>query len=67
MEFVVYVLKYVFSKSEIEAFDIMMKVHTEGVGLCGVYSHEIAETKTSKVNNLAKRNGHPLRCSYEPE
>lgn len=67
MEFVVYVLQKIFHKNMDEAQAIMFKVHNEGVGVCGVYSFEIAESKSSKVLREAKENGHPLKCSIEPE
>lgn len=67
MEFVIYVLQKHFSKTMEEATDVMMKVHYEGVGVCGVYTYEIAETKAQKVSKEAKANGHPLLCTIEPE
>ena len=67
MEFVVYILQNCFSKTIDEAQDIMLKVHHNGVGLCGVYTYEIAESKTAKVHQISKENGHPLRCTFEPE
>jgi ATP-dependent Clp protease adaptor protein ClpS len=67
MEFVVEVLKSVFHKSETEATRIMLNVHKAGVGICGVYTYEIAETKVDTVHNLAKENGFPLKCSMERE
>jgi len=67
MEFVVMILKVVFGKTGLEAERVMLKVHQEGVGVCGVYTYEIAETKTQKVLNLAKEHGHPLNCSFEEE
>ena len=50
-----------------EAQDIMLKVHNEGIGICGVYTFEIAETKTARVLQMAKEGGHPLKCTFEPE
>ncbi|MEC8624248.1 MAG: ATP-dependent Clp protease adapter ClpS [Bdellovibrionota bacterium] len=67
MEFVIYVLQSCFSKTLEEAQEIMLKVHHSGVGICGVYTHEIAESKTAKVHQISKKNGHPLRCTFEPE
>lgn len=67
MEFVVEVLMYVFNKSPEDAAKIMMNVHRKGVGVCGIYSLEIAETKVDTVHNLARENGFPLRCSMEQE
>lgn len=67
MEFVVQVLETVFNKSPAEAFRIMMKVHVEGRGLCGLYPYDIAETKVSAVHDLARQYGFPLRASMEEE
>lgn len=67
MEFVIFILQKVFFKSGVEAQEIMLKIHNEGAGVCGVYIHEVAETKIVKVNSLSKENGHPLRCSLEEE
>ena len=67
MDFVVQVLESVFNKSPAEAFRIMMKVHTEGQGLCGHYPYEIAETKVDTVHDLAQQYGFPLRASMEEE
>ncbi len=50
-----------------EAKDIMLKVHNNGVGICGIYTFEVAESKVEKVKKEAKDNGHPLLCTYEPE
>lgn len=65
MEFVVYVLKSVFSKSEAEAIQIMLNVHRKGKGVCGVYTAEVAETKVALVRQLAKKEGNPLKCTME--
>lgn len=67
MDFVVYVLESVFLKSPAEAFRIMMHVHTQGKGLCGLYPHDIAETKVAAVHDLAQENGFPLRAAMEQE
>ncbi|MEW6126639.1 MAG: ATP-dependent Clp protease adaptor ClpS [Acidobacteriota bacterium] len=67
MEFVVFILISVFKKSETEAFVIMLKVHQEGIGVAGVYSYEIAETKAEKVMALARQNEYPLLCTVEEE
>ncbi len=67
MDFVVQVLMYVFHKSEADSRRIMLKVHEEGVGLCGVYSFEIAETKVETVHALASERGFPLKCTMERE
>ena len=65
MEFVVFVLKKFFYKSVEEAQKIMMKVHYEGRGVCGLYPHEIAETKVIQVNDYARKNEYPLKCVME--
>ena len=67
MEFVVDVLVYVFQKSLEEATQIMLNVHRSGVGVCGIYPFEIAETKVNTVENLARENGFPLKCIMERE
>ncbi len=67
MDFVVEVLETVFHKTPAEAFRIMMQVHTQGKGLCGVYTFEVAETKVEAVHELARQNGYPLRASLEEE
>jgi len=65
MEFVVQVLENVFQKNPAEAFRLMMQVHTQGRAVCGVYTHEVAETKVETVGDLAKRQGFPLQASLE--
>ena len=65
MEFVVLVLVSVFRKNENEATQIMLNVHNNGVGVCGIYTAEVAELKVSLVPRLAKESGYPLRCSME--
>jgi ATP-dependent Clp protease adaptor protein ClpS len=67
MEFVVQVLESIFLKSPAEAFRIMMQVHVDGRGLCGLYPYEIAETKVGTVHDLARERGFPLRASLEEE
>lgn len=67
MDFVIYVLKTFFSKSDEEAHDIMMRVHMDGAGLAGVYPYEIAEMKSTQVNLFAKDNQHPLKSIVEKE
>ena len=67
MELVVEVLVYVFQKSAEEATRIMLNVHRIGVGVCGIYPFEIAETKVETVDNLARENGFPLKCIMERE
>lgn len=65
MEFVVEVLEVFFSMNQEKATQIMLKVHTEGVGVCGVYPGDIANTKVNQVVSFARRNQHPLRCVME--
>lgn len=67
MDFVVEVLETVFNKAPAEAYRIMMAVHTQGQGLCGVYPHEVAETKVGTVADLARGAGFPLRAAMQPE
>ena len=65
MEFVILVLKKFFGKSDSEATKIMLDVHNKQVGLAGVYTFEVAETKVAQANQFAKNNQHPLKTSYE--
>ncbi len=67
MDFVVYVLKSFFNKTDDEAHDIMLQVHKDGAGVAGVYSFEIAEMKSAQVNVTAKENQHPLKSVVEKE
>ena len=67
MEFVVEILENVFNKAPAEAYRIMMAVHTQGQGLCGVYPFDVAETKVATVVDLARGGGFPLRAAMEPE
>ena len=67
MDFVVFILVQVFHKSEDEAIQIMLAVHHQDVGVAGVYTHEVAETKVKQVHNLAKAHEYPLLCSLEEE
>jgi ATP-dependent Clp protease adaptor protein ClpS len=67
MEFVVYVLERFFQKTPEEATTVMLHVHQNGVGLCGIYTYEVAETKVAQVLDLARRNEHPLQCTMEKE
>lgn len=66
MEFVIHVLQKFFNKNVTEAHNIMMEVHTQGFGICGIYTFEVAESKVAKVIKYARENGHPLKCSSEP-
>lgn len=67
MEFVVFVLQYVFMRSDAEAFTIMLKVHNEGIGIAGVYPLEIANMKAQKAMNLARAREYPLLCTVEED
>ncbi len=67
MEFVVYVLETVFQKSDADAFRIMLQVHTQGVGVAGVYTYEVAEMKAERVTQLARAAEYPLLCTLEEE
>ena len=67
MEFVVHVLERFFQKSREEATRIMLHVHRRGVGVCGVFTYEVAETKVTQVMDLARQNQHPLQCTIEKE
>jgi ATP-dependent Clp protease adaptor protein ClpS len=65
MEFVVSILQAFFSKDAQEAMQIMLQVHHNGVGECGIFTYEIAETKVSQVMDHARKNQHPLQCIME--
>ena len=67
MEFVVYVLQSFFEMSNDMAMQVMLHVHQRGVGICGVYTYEVAETKVAQVMNVAKENQHPLQCTIEKD
>ena len=67
MEFVVHVLEKFFAKSTEEATRIMLHVHQRGVGICGVFTFEVAETKVNQVMDLARKSQHPLQCTLEKE
>jgi len=67
MEFVVSILQNIFHRSKQDATKIMLNVHNDGVGIAGVYSREICETKIAIVHELAKKNEYPLRCTLEKE
>jgi ATP-dependent Clp protease adaptor protein ClpS len=67
MDFVVFVLEKIFGKGREEAVEIMLNVHHRGVGVCGVYTYEVAETKVTQVIDLARQNEHPLQCTMEKE
>lgn len=65
MEFVVHVLEQFFNMGRENATRIMLEVHTSGKGICGIFTHEIAETKVSLVNSYSRENHHPLLCTME--
>lgn len=67
MEFVVFVLRTVFHRDTAEAFDIMFKVHNEGIGIAGIYTYEIAQMKAEKAISLARSQEYPLLCTVEEE
>jgi len=67
MDFVIFILKHVFLKGDIEAISIMLKVHKEGIGIAGVYPYEIANMKAEKAMNLSKAHEYPLLCTVEEE
>ena len=67
MEFVVYCLERFFHKSREEATRIMLHVHQRGIGICGVFSYEVAETKVTQVMDFARQNQHPLQCTLEKD
>ena len=67
MEFVVHCLERFFQKTREEATQIMLHVHQKGVGVCGVFSYEVAETKVTQVMDFARQNQHPLQCTLEKE
>ncbi len=67
MEFVIHVLERFFNKNADEATKIMLHVHQKGVGVCGVFTYEVAETKVAQVMDLARQNQHPLQCRMEKE
>jgi len=67
MEFVVHVLERFFNKGREEATRIMLHVHHKGVGICGVYTYEVAETKVTQVTDFSRQHQHPLQCTMEKE
>ncbi len=67
MEFVVHTLERFFAKSRQEATRIMLHVHRRGVGICGVYTYEVAETKVTQVMDFARQHQHPLQCTLEKD
>ena len=67
MEFVVMILERFFGKQHEEAVQIMLHVHQKGVGICGVFTYEVAETKVTQVMDFARKHQHPLQCTLEKE
>lgn len=67
MEFVVHILEDFFTMNREKATQVMLNVHTKGMGVCGVYSRDVAETKVELVNAYAKENQHPLKCVMEQD
>jgi ATP-dependent Clp protease adaptor protein ClpS len=65
MDFVIHILKSFFSMDEARATRIMLQVHTQGSGVCGVFSRDVAETKVRQVNEFSREHQHPLLCSME--
>jgi ATP-dependent Clp protease adaptor protein ClpS len=67
MEFVVLILEKFFAKSREDAEEVMLHVHRNGVGICGVFTYEVAETKVAQVIEFSRRHQHPLQCTMEKE
>lgn len=67
MEFVVHCLERFFNQSHQQATQVMLHVHQRGVGVCGVYTYEVAETKVSQTMDLARQHQHPLQCTIEKD
>jgi ATP-dependent Clp protease adaptor protein ClpS len=67
MEFVVWVLMTIFRHSQASATRVMLHIHNTGVGVAGIYSREVAETRVAQVHEVAREAGHPLQCTMEPE
>lgn len=65
MDFVVYVLQKFFAMDLEKATRVMMQVHTQGMGVCGIFNRDIAETKVALVNQFAREHQHPLKCTME--
>lgn len=66
MEFVVVIIQEFFNKDRETATQIMLKIHLDGKGICGVFSKDVAATKVDQVTEAARENGHPLQCISEP-
>ncbi|NDD62642.1 MAG: ATP-dependent Clp protease adaptor ClpS [Acidobacteria bacterium] len=67
MEFVVYILVSIFHHSDLDAIRIMLQVHEQGIGVAGIFTYEIAETKVARVSALAREYEYPLLCTMEEE
>ncbi len=67
MEFVVHILEKIFGKNREQAVEVMLHVHRHGVGVCGLFTFEVAETKVTQVIEFARRHQHPLQCTMEKE
>ena len=67
MEFVVHILEVFFGMDRERATRVMLNVHTQGKGICGLYTRDIAETKVSQVNDYSRQNEHPLLCTLEAD
>ena len=67
MEFVVWVLQRVFHHSPASSTRVMLHIHNKGVGVAGIYTREVAETRVAQVSQMASESGHPLQCTMEPE
>lgn len=67
MEFVVHILEDFFSMDRVKATQVMLTVHTQGKGLCGIYTRDVAETKVNQVNAYSRRHQHPLLCTMEAD
>lgn len=67
MEFVIHILERFFNKGQEDATRIMLHVHQKGVGICGVFSYEVAETKVNLVMDFARKHDHPLQCTLEKD
>ena len=67
MDFVVQILKQVFHKDHNDAIRVMLEVHNNGAGICGVFTRDVAETKVDQVVTVSRKNEHPLQCVMEKE
>lgn len=66
MEFVIHILMKFFGKTYDDAHGVMLRIHNDGVGVCGIYTFEVAESKSAKANRYSRAKGHPLKSSIEP-